>query len=537
MWRASFSRWLALAVLAAGWVAHAAAPASAPDRWRRLARLPRVDIQVGLAYQPGRGFSLLAQTANPEREVAELRRAMQGRPTDAPRYLGIGRLHTRAGDVTNAVQAWRQAVRLYRQSEVADSENGALLTDFGEALHGAGQMEDAERTLRRAIQIAPHAWRGQALLGRLLADRALGALFGQIAPAASGEALIEALKRSPPTPGAVETCRRLTREAREASDRAVTAGPDQAEAYAIRALVCSTDHLMSALLRSLEGADSDPLEVHLASFTLDALPDLQRAAELSPNDTVALGTAAFYELFAAGLAQRGTRMEQLLPGAAWASLPETHRRSLRAALARLEELGQGADPRSAASALEIRGALQALALNDLRGAETSLRRATALEPTRELAWEVLFVCLIAADRWDELLPLAELRVKGQDTVRNRLLLAKACERLRQPERALEQVEHAVRREPDGLLPNLSLAGLALQGTDPALLARVPQALAKVQQALSRPAPPSQVFDFLFLTGLHLALTDRPDLARATFERLLELDPGHTEAKEALSALE
>ena len=53
-------------------------------------------------------------------------------------------------------------------------------------------------------------------------------------------------------------------------------------------------------------------------------------------------------------------------------MPDTTRQSVRAAMDRLDELGQSADNLQAAGALEVLGAIQGLVIEDVSGAEGQL---------------------------------------------------------------------------------------------------------------------------------------------------------------------
>jgi tetratricopeptide (TPR) repeat protein len=120
---------------------------------------------------------------------------------EAWRALGNGRtLNKRPEDAFNAFA--RAAAQAPRDSE--------LLADYGDALARYGRAAEAERVLRRAMEIAPAAPRPVALLGQLLADRAQTQEERTTARALLQRALEQA-------PGATDTAYALARLELESS--------------------------------------------------------------------------------------------------------------------------------------------------------------------------------------------------------------------------------------------------------------------------------------------------------------------------------
>src|SRR5439155_16909989 len=118
--------------------------------------------------------------------------------------------------------------------------------------------------------------------------------------------------------------------------------------------------------------------------------------------------------------------------------------SIREAVARLENCGQNPDSRVAAGSLECLSVLQAFVIGDRSGAEKNARRAVALDPSRENAWDMLIGFLAKPETYEDLRTLCEQRLRQKETTRNRILLAKAYERLNQLDRAEQNVQAALR---------------------------------------------------------------------------------------------
>jgi tetratricopeptide (TPR) repeat protein len=206
-------------------------------------------------------------------------------------------------------------------------------------------------------------------------------------------------------------------------------------------------------------------------------------------------------------------------------------------MGRLVELGQGEDS-SAAGACEILGTLQFAVMKDFRGAETNLRRAVSLEPSRDQAWEVLLGVLAETERWEDLLQVSLDRVKHRNTARNWVLVVKAYERLRQDDNMLAEAQAAREKYPEDFYTNLTLAAAIMKTSENREeLAQAGPHFTKAEQLLRGAPGRERLTNLIFLRGLHLGLSGQTEPARELFKKLLELDKDNSEAKEALQALE
>jgi hypothetical protein len=173
----------------------------------------------------------------------------------------------------------------------------------------------------------------------------------------------------------------------------------------------------------------------------------------------------------------------------------------------------------------------------------NLRRAVALQPGREQAWESLAGTLASNGRYDELLALCEDRVRVRDTSRSHLLLAKAFEKLKQWDNCEAEARIAAQMATNDFTANLSVAALVLKrsGTDKELLAEADQWLARSESTLNKMARPQrtrqQVFDFTVTRGIYFALTDELDIARQWVKAVIERDKENVFAKDVLAAMD
>jgi Flp pilus assembly protein TadD len=292
------------------------------------------------------------------------------------------------------------------------------------------------------------------------------------------------------------------------------------------------------VLEGQNGSGDGILKINQAIFHPAALPDLRQAARLTPNDPLAWGSLAMLEVLAEGF-QRGVRSpEELLTRELWPTLPERSQTAVRECLTQLESIGQSADPRLASSALGILGTLQFFVVRDTTGGAVSLRRATALDPSNGNAWETLTFALAYSRQFAPMIGVCDDRLKQRDSVRNRVLLAKAYERNDRLDAMLEEASAAQRRYPDNLLANLTLGAALLRAKRSDLgRARALQFIARATQLAGEDPPEEVATELLFQRGLYFALSGQHAVARAEFRRLLEVAPGHPEAAEAVKALE
>ena len=525
---------LLLAALLIG-ALHAAAPATSKERLRRLVRLPSVSVHVAAALDPTRGFDLTWPRVEAAKEVAEVKQSLRRDAGDAARYGRLAALYSELGDAPRSQAALKRALELYRQQAAGESDNGKLMAGYGETLRLLGQYDEAQRVLRRAVKAAPKEWQCHAALGRCLASQALAALLADGSqPAAAPPLPLPSVK---PTPVQLEKAQKLVAEAFEAHDHAVSLAPDQPEVYVGRASAQGGRGWLEAVA-CLAGGEEMDLSKHLvAVFCPEALADLEQAARRKPKDARAWGTLAFCRVLAASAAQGRPTIEQVFGQQGWTSLPDQARASVRQAVSSLEELSQSGEPTAAAAALEVLGVIQHFFLADKRAAEANLRRAVELDPSRQQAWESLVALLLDSDRTQELLSLCESRLKHQDTARNRLLLAKALERLKHHDRLLAQTQAALERYPEDLNLMMARAAALMQTGNDDDLQPASRLLAKAQRLAQKAPDREELENLLFLQGLLWGMTGRKDDARAVFNKLLELDNDNTEAQEALQALE
>ncbi len=518
----------------------AAVPTSARARLEQLTRLPQVGFGAGVEFHPLWGYRLVNPGTGSPRQIESLGRRLQENPGEVSLYVQLADLLAGTGNRRAGEALLARAAELSQRQGAEDTADAERLTAYAEVLLRLGRWDEAERTLRQAVQAAPEGWRPSAHLARLLSARALGQVWSAVADPRAGfgsEALQRGDFSGPVEPVAAEAARRLMTEAQTLAERAVSLGPEQAEAYRGRATVRANQRLLEARL-TRRGPENDPPPYLEAIFRSEALTDLRRAAALEPDAPEAHGCRALVEAIVGAGPPIAAGLNDLLNRRLWSALPEESRAAVRAALGQLERLGQSPDPRPASAALGTAGLVQFFLVEDTAGGLASLRRAVALDPDNDPAWEALTFALAFSREYAELLTVCRGRLEHRDTPRARLLLAKALEKNGQLEAMVAEAGELQRRFSQDALAHLTLAAALLKTDHSELgLARAQQHLGRAARlAGDRPAPELAV-ELLFQRGLWFALAGQLEQARTQFRGVLELVPEHPEASEALSLLD
>jgi len=508
------------------------------DRLRRAPELPTVAdvLAVGLtpeAFESRRG------------RTARLRAGLTGSPADAARYFQIGALLRADKDEAGAQAALRKGIGLLKEDAEAHPGDALRAAPWAMALLAAGREDEAIPVLQKAtLGASAVLWRDLGLAQETQAARLVLGAEMRVLPGGpdsdapdTGLPDLDAFPDEAPAklpPAQAERAQAERREARDSYDRAALLDPQDPEAFRARAAFGVLDFRLDALLRA-QGVKDKTFSPE--ALLAGALMDYQNYVRLKPDDPDALRRAAMIDLLLPVFHDR--RWLKSHGRGAGRALPADALMTASAAQARLAVLGESADKAVAAPALEALGALQSLQDDD--GAETSWRRALALDPARPGPLRGLAARLLAAGRLDDLRALLETQLSVASSaparaVPVRLLLAATLLALDLPDAAEAQTRLALRAAPDGPAPGLLLAGLLLRrGDAPAPLAEAARCLSAAQAAGDPPAeggePAVQT-----MQAVLLALTGDATEARRQLLEIVRAQPACTQAREALAAL-
>lgn len=516
-----------------------ATPEVGKDRLRTLIKLPTISFPSNWQFDPERGFLVGSGEADVTAKINTLRQEIQKDGADAERYLKIADLYSSINETSKASHNCQRAVELFRKQADAESEDGLVLAKFGRALAGAGRAQEAESVLRRAVRIAPKESECWVALGRVLDSEARGVLYAPapVTATESGDKPTDVAAPDRPNVDQVAQARKWMDEAGGAFNKAATVGPEEAEVYFRRGMHRCLRAALLNRIRTLSGEESDDVAPLDGCFTAETLADLQHASRLSPKDYRMTASAVMFEIYTVS-GQKG-RVDW---GAfSWNSLPDRSQRSIRDAMARLENLGENPHRTVAAGALEELGILEGPILRQPLRCETDLRRALLLDPSRDLAWETLTATLAQSQHYEDLLTACQARVKQRDSARNRVLLAKAYEKLKQWDNCEAEIREALKLDGDDFTANLALADLLLKhGQDESTLSDANGWIARAEYILNKMSAQQRtqlhMVDLTLTRGIYFALTDEVETARRWVKAVIDQDKDNKFAQEILDAI-
>ncbi len=438
------------------------APGAAPERsqnkLRSLATLPEITVSLGMGIGSFDGPYLYESPQEQAAKILTLQRELKENPKDGEGYFRLGRYLKEAKREKEADEAYAQAVRLLRPRAEARPQDSRLQAQFADALSEAGQGEEAERVLQAGVRIAPEGWPCWVGLGEASGAKWLRVLSGS--PGKSVGSVPEALQRwvemlrRQPSPDQIEEARQYQKEADRCFDRAVALAPKEPEVYLARAKHRSFIGMWEQLLAQWRGRGAgSPDKFFAAVFSPEAAADLAQVARRSPTNYAAIGYW--------GMAEASSSFVKRGDGKPLESLPESSRKNVLEAMRLLENLTDHPNRRVASGAAEVLGMMR-LIIDDMPGAMASFRRATALDPSREQAWDGLVGLTANNGKPEDLVALCEERIQHADTAANRLALAKACYLADLDDKALANARQAVRLEPENPVAQLCAGALLLR---------------------------------------------------------------------------
>lgn len=509
----------------------AVTPEVGKDKLRRLVKLPSVYFQPDWTFDPERGFTIGSREENTADKIDALLKEIKGDVSDAERYAQLGRLYSESNDLLNTQSSWTKATELYRKRVELQPDDGRLLLEFGKALNNAGRQNEAESILRRATQIAPKDWKTWVTLGRFLDAQARSQM------SAANIRKKTALDAFKPSFARVHQSQTLLEEARSCFEKAVAVAPEDGEVYFRRAMHHSLESYLLAQIDRAAGVQAENPDLMAKCFTSETLVDLQKARDLSPNDHKRILSTVLFEIYTVKNGKLNWK-----EGILWDSLPDKSQDSIRDAVTRLENLSQAADASLAAGAAEALGILQGSILREYRCSIPNLRRATALDPNRGQAWESLSAVLAKSQNFTDLLSTCEERLKHDDSGHARLLMSKACEKVKLWEDAEEHALAAVKENPNDFAANLSVAALRLRRMQDATASgEVNGWLGRAENLLNslpdNQKTGQQLIDLAVTRSIYFALNDDVQSARKWVNVIQERDKDNDLAQEILSAMQ
>ena len=539
-------------------------------RLRQLAKLPTFEVISGFGFSETNG--LIFNGEKPDRpvvEISRIRKELKGDAGDAERYLRLGALYEKVERKKESEDAYAKAIALCRQQVKEHPDDMHRLAQLGDALFQNGDSKEAEALLRRAVKAAPNEWRVWVALGKCVDNRALQTILGDEHFSfhfVDEKIMNPGLFTKKPKADQIAEMRRLRQEARRCYDRAVELAPQETKPYICRIGLLFCHGAIDAGLRAVQG---EPVNMMAAVLTPACAADTRRIARLSPNNPKAVGVAVLVELWVCILHDKIDAGDNI----GRVAEPETTKDNfVRWGMERLEQLTKSADKSTAAAASEIlahalmtkivadtltlihrqddgkrsdalsksperslpnikEGLCQVMSglaiLASLGQIEQHLRRAVQLDPTRELAWDLLTRMLTDTGRVAEAIAVADRRIKIEDNAHNRFLLANGYVERRQFDKAVEHLRAGLSKDENDLNCRLGLIAVLLRRDDVEALKQAGEQLDAVASRIEQEKSRARTRHYLLLRGLHAALSGRVDRAKELFQRVLRQDMDNT----------
>jgi tetratricopeptide (TPR) repeat protein len=500
---------------------------------RALARLPRIELRFSLDFDGERGFVLLRSSKDPALAIGEMQLKLNGSAEDAHTWLELGGLRLDAGDLPAARREFQRSTDSARKRLDVEPGNGRLRLDLAQALHGLGRQAEAESILREAVKAAPNSITNRLALAQFLDVRA----WELVTDATNwrgrrgyGELARMAVRRGASTETA-DRAERLLNEAIATAREAARLDETSARAQFRLGVTLASKDCFEAVRQRIAGRElSRPVESMI--FSRAAIEPFEKSAALDPQNPIRLATALFWR----GMAEAAERRALVASGTerpVWEVFSDANRRAIEAGL---ERLNQFDDSSSAADALQALGTLRFVFQNDLRGASDALQRAAAINPDSEQTWETLLQVLQRKKDYFEFAAVCEARALVRPTVRNRVVLAKAHEKLGNDVRALEEIVNAVALDANDFWANVGLANLLMKLGDEEMSSRARQSLVTAERAIRSGGTGPQYVDLALAQAIYQILAGDEERAREILKAARAYTKENAEVNTALNAI-
>jgi tetratricopeptide (TPR) repeat protein len=270
-----------------------------------------------------------------------------------------------------------------------------------------------------------------------------------------------------------------------------------------------------------------------AFFSKETIANLQKAADLSPNNYEYISLATYFEWLDVMIQVKATNYTPDI-------LSDAARKSTHNAMTRLENLSEVPDKKTAAGALENLGMLN-ITFGNSQAAATDFRRAISLDPTREQSWDILLGTLKDSASPDELVAICTSRLKYKNSARNHLLLGKLYANQKIWDKATEQAAIANEFETNNIISSLLLAAVALKQSDQTNYLSIADINLSRAKAILEKTPDNDEKtkrwrEFMLDGAIFCALNNQPEIARDWAKEVLKYFPNDETAQEILKNL-
>ena len=534
------TRLLILVVLATSLSLEATAPPHGEERLRELVVFPQMDVSFNWGINFQEGHWVINQNVDLSEAIAAQREDLKRRSDDVEGLMHLAYLLDSNDETNESQSCYQEAERLCRHKIAANPQDGLILTELGRVLDESGNKGEAEHCFRKATLISSNDWRCWVGLGNFLSSGYFWRMFpsNYCDQILFGKTPSEEVLNYWPTADAFNKAESACQEASQCFDRAVVLAPKEPEVFFQRAGYMSSSNGQACFFRHYRDFEVINRDKWLLAFSSrETITNLYQAAELEPKGCEYLSLAAFFEVL-------HSAMESHLNNGRADSLSEGTKTSIHGAMARLRKISEDSDKKLAAEAFEDLGMLN-VTFDNKPDAIVDFRRAVALDPTRKQSWDLLLGTLFDSAPPDELLAVAQVRLKTDDSARNHIVLSKIlAQKMSKWKEAAEQAEIANKLDTNSIVSFLMLGAIALkQTTDTNGLSVATKYFANAKNLFDATSVGVEnrkhyrefMLDVAILNGVK-GTQNGNKVARLLIETILKNNPNDREAKDILAAL-
>jgi tetratricopeptide (TPR) repeat protein len=529
-----FVRWISVFLLTA-FCAGAIPRPDAKTTLRGLARMPRAEFRVSLDFDADRGFGAFRTSKDSALAIAEARAKLNKAPNDESVMLEMAGIRMESGDVTGARRDLQRAAETLRKKLDAEPGNSRARLELASALHALGRQGETEAILREAVKGAPRSVTNRVALSAFLEARGWEIAADTLnwrGRRPYAELSVAVLRREPSMETA-ERAKAYFQESLDAAEEAARIDEQSATAQNRLAVALASRECFAAVLRRMRAREVTGPVLETLIFSEKALPALEKAAELDPENPIRLATALLWRGLAEA-AEKRIPVSELLRRSIWENLPEEERTRIEAGLTRLESFSSSSKSGAVYQAL---GTLRFALRGDLRQAADDLTVAAANIPDSEQVWETLSAILLRTQNFMGLAAVCESRAEARPTARNRFLVAKSYEKLGDFDRAEEELTLALGANASDFAANVGMANLLMRrSTADGVSPRVRQSLVNAERAVRGTSNGQQLVDLALAQGIYYGLTDELERSRDILKAALTYAKDHPDVTAALNAI-
>jgi tetratricopeptide (TPR) repeat protein len=510
--------------------------ASSKAELKRLARFPKVEFAPPLHFDRRSGFIVFPDLPTATTAATEILADVKGEPSEASKFLEVGRLLEAHGDFSLALKYCARAADLYRKAIELEPNSAGDLAGLAQALASLGRGIEAETYLQKALSVSREKLETQLAVAFVYQERAWQSVAGN-ERLFSGSTFLEnmaELLADPPEPVRILEAQRFLGLAQTAVERSAGNTNAPAKAQWQRATFLSFQAAMTELFRQTQASESKMVEIRKKLFNESAIAALRSAAKRESGDPAILTATLFASIL--GDTYRLNGSDNLFLESVWPRLTPTARAEVRQYCGILESIAESGSEESAAAA-EFLGCVQIYVLHDFSGARRSFSQAVLRHPRRHRSWDLLVFASAMTKDPEDLLETCQSRFDSIPDARSSVFLAKAYDRNSDSARAELTCLAALAVHQNDFLLNLSLAALLLKRDNAEdSLWRVPDLIKKAEKQVFTGSSAQKRLDFALLKSIFLGLSNKPAEARAALEPFANGRTPPTEIQEILRVL-